>query len=551
MKVAAINFLVALCMLLLTLPATGAELLAKADIDECYNGTGASYEPGPYCEPYETPKANQAYLWGLTKSGNSMWIGTGSNILCLMRGLTFSLTNIGELSDENDLWVCEYTRGKYPREMIDRWIPPNYGDFREPKVYKYDLYKNGIPQEPLSMADRGSDIEERASKIEDITETITDENALTLLENTFGLRSAGSIGNLVFMAGPTGVGKGINIFAFNATTNELIDAKKISYYSNIRKWLVMNGNLYTTVENSRGGGSKILKWSGTMEDPIAFTIVGSIDGIGAEIAEHNKRIYVGTWPQGVNKPIAGIWMSPVVQSVGLTTADADDWQKVWTTDEYEPDPLIAHLYGVGALYSYNEKLYWGTMHVTSKNMFRVVVSYAIPPTGWSEAFQQSKRAISIFRTENFSSVELLYGDTQLPVYKRNFFGGTWSPQNNNMGVEATYGTSGFGNPYNNYTWTMAVYNGKLYVGTMDNSILWENAELTDDNPEGADLWCFPSGNQPAVAVTKNGFGNLTNYGIRTIYADQATGLYCGTANPGNIAQDDGNPIGGWELIRVK
>jgi hypothetical protein len=119
-----------------------------------------------------------------------------------------------------------------------------------------------------------------------------------------------------------------------------------------------------------------------------------------------------------------------------------------------------------------------------------------------------------------------------------------------------YGHAGFGNRSNNYIWTMRVHKGKLYIGTMD---------LT-----GSDLYCIADSESEAVPVNVLGFGNVANYGIRTMVSDDY--LYLGTANPFNISTYSGetlltvkpevglyldpgylidlNAVGGWELIRL-
>jgi hypothetical protein len=134
-----------------------------------------------------------------------------------------------------------------------------------------------------------------------------------------------------------------------------------------------------------------------------------------------------------------------------------------------------------------------------------------------------------------------------------------------MGVPV-YGDAGFGNLFNTYTWTMDIYDGKLFVGTMDWSHMLMGImlpgilqEIISPVPElqlpgmdfGADLYVFPDSDSPAVELSKNGVHNRFSYGFRTMLAAQ-DGLYLGMANASNIATDlnDLNPEGGWELIRL-
>ncbi|MCH7228407.1 hypothetical protein [Haloferula sp. A504] len=221
-------------------------------------------------------------------------------------------------------------------------------------------------------------------------------------------------------------------------------------------------------------------------------------------------------------------------------------------------------------------------------------------------FQYSYRAISLWRGRNFTNtggeIDLLYGNAQMPVrLPRSQFtygndpsgdlntswqyflitrlgsmrfvedgervpfglfaflgqtavledGGDWDFVPNARGYAPLYGGEGAGDYYNNYTWVMQVLNGKLYVGTMD----WDDIN-TPDFRDGADILCFPSSTQPAVAISRRGMANWSSYGVRTIAADENRGeLYLGMANVCNLLLDEdyyGEPVsGGWEVQRVK
>jgi hypothetical protein len=540
------------CFAMGTLPPAPVfthQVLAKAEIDECYNGIGQPYVPGPACIADQKPKANQAYLWGLAKSGDTLWIGTGSNILCLMNAGTAYLGGLDLKPFESDLWVCEYDAGQYLTQ-VSIPAPSNiFSDFRPPKIYTYHLSSKTLTDKTLA---------------------ITDPQAREILQTTYGFRSAMVYGNRVFFAGPLGNYEGVNLFVFDTVTGHLLGAKSLTQYNSIRRWTILNNVLYTTV-STPGGGGKVLRWTGGAGDLFAFEEVGVLDGKGSEITSHEGRLYVGTWPSAPGI-MPGLWMSPAVPAGGLTLAHANSWKKVWQTDQYEPDPIIANLYGMGAMISYGGYLYWGTMHDQANAILLAVQAYGIGLAGLPSAFFNVWRSAAIFRGDNFETggkVELLYGDPRLPVFVPTAEGGSWVNRANQMGgVRGKFGMSGFGNAFNNYTWTMAVYKNQLFVGTMDNSYLWLDWThlVTDwlsgqtDIPwpvvpaqaeYGGDLWRFGSVRAGATRITRDGFANFTNYGFRTVVSDES-GLYLGTANPANIAQDDsGHPIGGWELIQVR
>ncbi|MDY6831807.1 MAG: hypothetical protein SWC96_08170 [Thermodesulfobacteriota bacterium] len=551
-------------------PPFDSRLVARAEVDECFNGIGNPYEAGPDCYRCDDPKANQTYVWGLTKAGSKLWFGTCANMLCLLRAFNcYSMEDNtgGTLADllsnvspyQNDLWVCEYDEGLYPKTEMISSVPDIFGDYRPPKIYTYDI---------------------KTEVLTDMTGTITADADNIRLENTFGLRSAAAIDDMVFLSGPVALGQGINMFVFDAVTGSFIASATLPQYQNIRKWLVLNDVLYAAVANEDGGG-KVLRWTGDRSSPFSFDEVGVLDGGGSEIVAHDGRIFVGTWPSRTeeNAALGGIWMSPKIQAGGLTITDYNSWEKVWEADEYEPDPLNASIYGVGAMASFGGYLYWGTMHVHGKAASVFMQQYNMKLFEFPLAYVNSWRATSIFRGKCFDSdkkVELLYGNDSLRVYVPNGdSSGYWTSRKNNMGgVSGKYGAAGFGNMYNNYTWTMAVYDNQLFVGTMDHSYLWldwdglqryyisgEHITLPrpqinwwytpSENEYGADLWRFPSTNAEAERVSRDGLGNYTNYGFRSSIVDEDTGLYIGTANPASLHTDNcGNINGGWELIRV-
>ncbi len=525
------------------------ELKAKAEPDGCFFGVGNAqnyFNPaGIDCETCTTmggkPKTNQAYVWGLTQNSDKLFFGTGPNIHCLVMGGYLGLTS----PMQNDCWVCEFGQGPFTPPL-----PPSIGDWRPPRLYTYD-------------------------KVSGEKTDITPPDPT--LAQTTGIRSAGYLDGVVLMGGPMVTG-GVNIYAFNAATDAFIGSTTMlvvpgtaTGVTNIRKWVVIDGELYLGLGTVSGGS--VLKWTGSLEDPFQFEQVGVLDGQAAELTEHDGRLFVATWPglAGKANNIAGLWMSPEISGDGLTTADANSWQKVWTVTDYEPDPVVAATYGGGALKSYGGKLYWGTMHVPFVSTFAHFSVY--PPQTLEDSISGilgTYRAISLFSGDNFGTpdqeVTLLYGNANLPKYT---YGTGWEIVPNNMGATPLYGPSGIWNLFNNYTWTMDVYKDELFVGTMDWSFLlygvlgdlFANAfsfDVKDGGANykdvggysfpsfffGADLFRFPTPNAFAVPVSLNGVGNYLNYGIRTMVADDDN-LYLGTANPMNLSPD-----GGWELVEV-
>jgi ubiquinone/menaquinone biosynthesis C-methylase UbiE len=106
---------------------------------------------------------------------------------------------------------------------------------------------------------------------------------------------------------------------------------------------------------------------------------------------------------------------------------------------------------------------------------------------------------------------------------------------------------GFDIPTTGYIWSMAVHDGWLYVGTFSSTVFALWADLTRQPPErrqhleavgvdsyvqkhaGFALWRTRDGSH-WTCLTRDGFGNIYNYGARTLLSSPV-GLFVGTANP--------------------
>jgi hypothetical protein len=106
---------------------------------------------------------------------------------------------------------------------------------------------------------------------------------------------------------------------------------------------------------------------------------------------------------------------------------------------------------------------------------------------------------------------------------------------------------GFGNPVGGYVWRLTVHDGVLYAGTFDAAShtpfsdpgTWPDPirSLLDEATlerfmkvmGGCELWRTTTGDD-WVPITRNGFGNYFNQGIRALLTTPI-GLFVGTANP--------------------
>ena len=537
------------------------DLLAKAEPDECFSGIPPMGPPPPAnpalspppCSGSSIPKVNQAYVWGLAEAGGRLWFGTAANVHCLVLGSYLGSTN----AHQTDSYVAEFGHSYYSQAL---GVPATLGDWRPPRIFRYDPSTNG-----LAARDAPG---------------FLPPASLQRLRSTVGLRSAGawpgsatSTQSLVFLAGPAlSTNGGLNFFAFDAVSETPVGSATLSQYNNVRKWLLHDGALYTAVGKTGGGGA-VLRWTDDPAAPgwpFAFEEIGALDGPGVELALHDGRLFVATWPGTVGQTQAALWMSPPIPPQGLSSAHLGGWQRVWRAGDYEPDPVVAATYGGGALASFDGHLYWGTMHVpglAAAAHARIHGSSTNQDTRMA-AFLGTHRAIAVFRASGFGqttsppAIELLYGAARLPKYSPA--DGGWVLAPNAMAARPRLGHSGLGNPFNNYCWTMDVFQNKLYLGTMDFSYLvfdqlplylspleelqlqlyFLSNNLVPSSFFGADLFRFSPGDAPAQAVSRQGLGNPTTYGVRTMVSTPSR-LYLGMANPMNLLDE-----GGWELLSL-
>jgi len=578
-----------------TNPRTTATVVGKAAPDECwkpptdpnnasqygqYSTTAPTLVKGKWtCPTGYVPKVNQAYVWGLTRTGTNLWFGTVANTQCLVMGSYLQMTT----PMLNQTSVCEFGQSPTVQQGVSLGtttiippgaIPAGLGDWRPPHLFRYTM---GSSSQPVDLAT----LQGPAAKA-----------ALTVaLDQTVGIRSADSMDDpfnsghkIIIFAGPS-LAQQLMMFAFR-DDGSYLGSKSFGDYNDIRRWVTTTDNkVFTGVGLTNAGAAKspsgtsggaVLQWtppattSGTIDDYLSFTPITYLDSDAAELTLAGDKLVVGTWPSAAHE--ASVWIaSDPISTISSSTT----WTRIWTVSDYDPDAVTAATYGAGAMAYYGGYVYWGTMHVPGQAF---EAAEQVHPGGTSQGelanFVGSYRAISIFRVPvsdpTPANVQMLYGEAQLPAY--DYGTNSWQTVNNNMGgIAGLYGSSGFGNEFNNYTWSMAVYGGKLYVGTMDWSYLASQAwpqiaqqlglptgtpnPLDEIATYGADLWRFPSTTSAATAVSTNGVGNYLNYGLRNMLSVEDStsannGLYLGMADPENLATTGGGPKGGWELIRL-
>jgi hypothetical protein len=549
----------------------------KASPDECYQSLGTNtlfafinqLNPAQPCPVGKKPKVNQSYIWGIVADGNFIYFGTTSNGQCLTQGgLVPDPSNLTPY--ETDSWACEFGVSPYSPTPL----PPIIGDFRPPRFYIY----NRTTGEVRDISPKVTPTAATPLGLDPLWQTLRGARASMIY--TF----PGTGRKYVIVAGPLLAAAGaLGYFAYDITditpttsitalpaSARWVGKSQNPAFNNIRRWQALGGIQYAGVGKSGGLGGGVVRFVGNFATvppapapggpvpvcPACFLTqtVANFDGEGAYITASGNRLFVTTWPKPGQ---AGMFMSPPVPPTGLVAADADSWTKVWKVSDYEPEPGIVPAYAGGAIAAYGGWIYWGTMNVPLTSLGTFSQTYGPPttPEARQELVTKGWRPAVLFRGRNFETgtpqIELLYGDAQLWKYATPT--GPWIKVNNNSNLVPKFGPAGFGNPYTNYIWSMAVWNNRLYVGTMDWSYMAASvgqlAGLTLPSitgiQAGGDLYVFNNSLTKAVLETAMGFGNQTNYGFRNLLPLSSTSMFIAMANAMNLL-----PEGGWELIEA-
>lgn len=539
-------------------PMYTARLLAQASPDECFYGLG-DYRNDYLAQSCAAPgqwKTNETVIWGLVKSGSKLWFGTLANSRCTSGG--------DPIYGAAPFWfpgsmVCEFGESK-----LSPPFPDPFGDWRPPAIYVYRLETGQLERKALLIPTSFG-------------------GGFPLVS---GIRGGGVLNGIVFLGGAMGVPKtptmGVALFAFNSETEEFLGWHELkapdgSSYLNVRSWLAHKGHLYVGVWQEKGG--KILRWLGDAEaikrgdlsTLWLFEEVGRVSQQPSNMEVYQDRLVVGTWPmdnakQTVDSYKGGaLWLSPPFED-HLTTQDMDRWTRVWSYDQYEPNLTSNLTNGVGAVKEYGGYLWWGMQQPPGRGwlVHKDVYSKIIPGYPDEEqdvvAFYGTWRPTTVFRGRHMGTpeqeVEIVYGFEELPRFVLDQGSPHWELAKNKMNKKPLWGLGGFGNFYLFYTYSMAVHQGRLFIGTNEISLRFAQMDVpfplavpSDANLWGVELWRIDEPQSPAVAETLNGFGDYFSNSIKSLISSEE-GLFLSMGNPYNLmtSRDDGLPEGGWKLV---
>lgn len=528
-------------------------MLTRAQPSECFTEVGQSHLPPP-CET-GLPKISESYLWAMARTGDDLWLGTASNVLCGGADPEASEAT-SESSSRNMGGVCERDESVYPRPAGAS------GDWRPPRLYLVN------------------------TKTRERFDVTPPDPRLAM---TTGIRALGTAKGYVVAAGSRFFEEGhgaLHLFIYEASSRKYLGSCLWPGLVSIREWVEANGSLYAGVATEKGEG-EVLRWQANPRDLCAYETVGRLPQDVGSLGAHEGRLYAGTWPRILSAAeiqgaggITGIFESPPLGENGLDASAKDLWRPVWLASDYEPDPQIAKTYAMGPIISWKGCLVWGTMHLPFAGAGPLAMAYGSPSwDSWPALLLGSFRQASLFRKCGKDAPQTLYGASALPAFFPEGDFGHWQILPTGGG-EPLFGPPGLGNFFNLYAWSMAVFSDKLFLGTLDASYnvrVALQSFLTQRLPEslgvlplpwawlrapvlgpfaatsgyGADLFVFDDRDKPAKRLDSHGLGNRANMGIRTMLASEKA-LYLGTANPFSLLSDPDHPkaMGGWELWEV-
>lgn len=521
-------------------------ILRQAPADETfYKGEDPRNTYDPYNDemhplPDGRKKYNAAYAWGVTEIGDEIWFGSLNTGWCGWMSTHLRLPLIeAAFNFINTKQICGLMEG------------------RATQLFIYNFKTNSLKAiNPDGQIFNGQSM--------DLQIAPNGENFGDLYNKFKGLnvRAAGNHDGVVFfgalefdVSGATRLDL-VRLIAFDAKKKRFLGSQTFPY-DTVRRLNVINhpdgsSALYTylgpdtSTQQLGKAKSVMLRWVGTKDDPFkggddfdgdgkgdGFTIVGEFpvtEGAGGEFVQTKDRVIMSTWAgtqqsidanttgQGLTPSAGALFVTSKIPDAGFTKENKAVFTKIFDNDEFEPDPLVAKGYEMGAMSIVGDYLYWGTMHVGTSAGYKYYlkkypnINECGPESGFHPTFGlplcknnqyqdvkfadqvlfNSWRATFLFRTDistiddisdsdlpqlgDFPHTEMLYGEDNMtmldsvPVWDNNSKVHTnvkWKKVDNLKGMKALYGKMGFGNVMNVYTWTMREYNNKIYIGTFD------------------------------------------------------------------------------------
>lgn len=445
------------------------------------------------CPEGTRTKYNHTYPWGMMADPgeNFLWIGTASNNI----GCRAMHEGWGNLPSD-----LQFIAGGRPKDIGYNWCAGRLGapraegrapsDWRPPKLMRYDLQSGEL-----------LDIEILAPELQDTT----------------AFRAVGATEDRVFAAGPSWSNPdSVYVYQFDRY-GHFLSVSRDERLKSIRKIVRgPDGRLYAAVLlPGRRGALAVLGKEGEME------ILAEFPAPAAEIVFDGDKVFVGTWiglgPQGFGG--GEIWAGRL--------SDPASFHEIFSYADFDRNKTAGQVTSIGGMAVYEGKLFWGTM--TRPPLTPAMALLSLHPQ------------------------QLLGSYRRAMIFSAPLEGDGIGPYRVEYGRGGVHGRMGILDPGDAYTWSMAPFAGKLYVGALDIQWgalapdFWLAYSLGLHLPPphlprlGADLYeLSPSGE--ASALTLNGFGMPWLMGVRNLVPARGK-LYAGATSAANL-------LSGWTLWEV-
>lgn len=550
------------------------EKVLQAPVDESYFGPNDprnSYDPLSKNHPLPGSQArrNGGYAWGVTTHGDEIWYGAFMNGWCL-------------------------------------WLQP--AGLPAPTETTADFYNFQSPINACNLREKNRPpvIQIFDSKTKKLTVFQSKDPAFAAaMDNLVAIRSASTVGDIIFVGGLIGGDaaaasgsmdsddsyffKGIRIIAINAVTKKFLGAVTIGDLNESRKMSVIeqpdgSHGLYLGA-SSRSGKSYLLRWTGSATNPFPAAkgdgyagfekvadnsgagLIGEIQSLKDDAGQ--TRLVMSSWSSwpSVNKS-GGLYLSSPMPAGGFHSGAKGALEPLLILDQFDPDPLLGPTWGGGMLSVYRNKIYWGTMTIGS--VYAGAYNAANPALSMTPAIRDNiartlyARAAHVFRVDAGNpakpKIEMLFGSEYYPVVDPA--DGSLSYQPNKLGLKPLMGDAGFGFGTVNYSWESAVYDDKLFIGTMDYSgglvDYLANKKIPGDHQinanlriakeqgfiAGGDMLVFENDTDQPRVITRDGLGNHDVNGFRNFVTLNGA-LYVGTSSEANMG-----PTAGYAFYRL-
>ncbi|QPG56252.2 hypothetical protein FM038_001535 [Shewanella eurypsychrophilus] len=394
------------------------------------------------------------------------------------------------------------------------------------------------------------------------------------------------------------------VLAFDARTAEL---KYVGYaefgYDTVRRWKEVShpdGSeaLYWFGGADQSGGqagqsaSQMLRWVGSPDAPFeggernGFDIVSDADfnnyGAVGDFTpftdeEGNQRFVSSAWYHPTKHTPASMLFTNPMPAAGYTKENQAHFEPFFQMSNFDPDPIGAVAAKFGANAVYGDYLYFGSYHQGTTGEYShilgefctgtveqpsvpAVCNATAEEASHEEFMMKTWRSSQLFRIKlndielnADAQADLLYGnekdwriDVTNPAGMDSNGSYEFVLEDNLLGKKPLYGKSGYGHEGLVYTWTMAVHDEKLIIGTWNATAgLFDMFDpIEHKNPDSHNYIVMDDTNQPGDATVYKTDGSELHKAIDEMLADGGLPPFLNPlpeTSPGDVRAYANNP----------